>query len=100
MPGHGQRQDDLGKYLRRAAAEIKRGLDQPVVDLHDDRVERQDHVRQIVIDHAEDDSAVRSDERQRADADALQKRIDDAGILQHARPRPVCGAESSCTWEA
>ena len=52
------------------AAEVQRGLDQAVVDLHDDGVERQDHIRQVVVHHAEDDSAVRADERQRADADA------------------------------
>ena len=86
MPGPDSGRMTLENTCDAAAAEVQRGLNEPVVDLHDDRVERQDHVRQIVIHHAEDDSAVRSDQRQRADADALQKRIDDAGILQHADP--------------
>ena len=45
------------------------------VELYKYRIERHDHVGQIVIHHAEHDSAVRADERQRAECRDLPMKL-------------------------
>ena len=65
---------------------ILSGFDQPAIQLYQGGIQRQDHVGQIVINHAQHHCCRGADQLQPTDADGIQNIIDDAGILQQTHP--------------
>ena len=58
------------------------GMKIPTVDFHDDGVQGQYHIGQVVIHHAQNHRAGGTDQPQRPDAKLAQQGVDDAGILE------------------
>ena len=63
-----------------------RRFDDALVDMRERDVERQHHVRQEVVDHADDDGQRRVDERDLRQRECMQHHVDDAVLLEDGLP--------------
>ena len=67
-------------------------LDQARVHLGHDRVDRQDHIREVVVHHADDDGALGADDVRLAEVQRGKEHVEQARVLQDGHPR--VGADS------
>ena len=84
--GHTEGEKHAVKRCEKARAKVARRLDHALVDLCHDRVKRKDHERNIVIYHTENNGTRRIDQLHGGKTHAVQKRIDNAVILQNRLP--------------
>ena len=82
-----QREDDPPQHAETVAAEVARGLDQARVHLGHDRVDWQDHIREVVVHHADDDGALGADDVRLAEVQRGKEHVEQARVLQDGHPR-------------
>ena len=97
-PRQGQGQGHTAEHRDRIGPQVPGGLDQPVVQLDDDRVDGQDHEGQEVVHHAQHHRALGVDHFEILDlrakeavdeveqADSVKKTVEQAGVLQDGHP--------------
>ena len=85
--GEREREDHPPEDADAVAAEISGRFKQLDVHLRHDGVDRKDHIRQIVVHHADNDGAFRADDMHAAESQGGQQAVQDARILEDGHPR-------------
>ena len=85
--GNAQRKDHAPQHRSAVAAQVPRRFQQTNVKLGQDRIDRKHHIGEIIVDHADDDRSLGTDDMDGLNADRTQNAVDDAGILQNCHPR-------------
>ena len=86
-PGQAQREDHPPQDVEAVASEVLGRLHQLHVHLRHHRVDRQDHVREVVVHHADHHRGLRPDDVHRPQADLRQQAVEDTRVLQDRHPR-------------
>ena len=87
MPGMDSGTSTCAHNVVQVCAKVLRGLDDAVVDFDHDGVQRQHHIGQIVVHHAQHHRARGVDHVERPNAEQAQKAVDEAVVLQKGHPR-------------
>ena len=85
-----QRYHNLCENLSRVCAEVVCRLDNALVDLRHDRVQRYYHKRNVVVHHAENDRSLRIDKLKRRKTHCTEYRVNKSGLgFEYSHPR-IC----------
>ena len=84
---HAEREYDAAEHGNAAASEIAGGLEKPYVQFGKNGVDRQNHVRKVIVHHAENDGGLRADYVYRSEADLREEAVNDTRVLEKRHPR-------------
>ena len=85
-PGQAQGPDHPPQHPKTVAPQVPGGLDEALVHLGHDGVEGENHVGDVVVDHADDDGGLRADDVDVGQVEQGEEVVEDARVLQNGHP--------------